>query len=227
MVEKLVSFINIDDLKNKKKAGIFLASVGALQFIILTIIAVFTYPRPYNFIMEQFSILGLLDANWPSRFQGGFPQPPLPNPISSVLFIIAIIIVAISMIPFWILLPPLFEADKKTKILSKIGSIIGLISSPFLVGVAFPADVYFTIHMFGALSFFFLFSIAIFTYSIAILLNESYPNINGIFGIIVCAVGVAYIFVPLSPLNAFHQKITVYLFISWAFIQALRLWNEV
>ncbi len=59
----MVNFISLEDLKDKKRASIFFAGLGAILFIIITIVAVFFYPRPYNFFMEQFSILGITDAN--------------------------------------------------------------------------------------------------------------------------------------------------------------------
>lgn len=227
----LVTFISLDDLKNKKRALIFFSGIGAIQFIIMTIIAMFFYPRPYNFFFDHLSVLGFLDANFtPISFRFGLrlPRgPPLLNPISSVIFIITLIIAGIAMIPFWILMQSLFKEKRITKVISRVGSIIGLISSPFLMGVAFPADVFFAIHAISTMLFFLLFAAAIIVYTIVIFLKEDYPNRYAIFGVIIGAVAILYIFIPYTIFNAFHQKISVYLFVAWPLFQAIKLWKEV
>ncbi|NHI91238.1 MAG: hypothetical protein EAX96_01960 [Candidatus Lokiarchaeota archaeon] len=220
----MVNFITIDDLKNKKRALIFFAFIGALNFIIMTIIAMFFYPRPYNFFFDHFSSLGFLDANWSSQFFGGISRPYLPNPVSPILFVIALIIAGVAMIPLWIFLPSQFKECKLARILSWLGSGAGLISSPFLMLVGVPADYNIMLHGIGAMYFFLFFAIAIIIYVGAILLNKEYPNGYAIFGIIVGVVAIAYVFIPFSILNAFHQKVTVYLFIAWAMVQVFQVW---
>ncbi len=222
----LITFISLEDLKDKKHALIFLSGIGAISFIILTFIAMLFYPRPYNFFTDHFSMLGLINAN-PSFFGRIPPGLPLPNPISSILFMSALTITAVATVPFWIIITSLFEENRNTKILSRFGSIVGLISSPLLIGIAFPADVYLEIHSISTMWFFLLFAVAIMIYTIAIFLNENYPNEYAIFGVIVVAVAILYVFIPFTPLNAMHQKIAVYLFIAWPLLQAKKIWNEI
>jgi len=225
-VRFLVGFISLDDLKDKKHLLIFFAGMGAILFIILTFIAMIFYPRPYNFFNDHFSMLGLMNAN--PLFFGRIPQGlPLANPISSILFMSALIITSIATVPFWIIIPSLFGANRNTKILSQVGSIVGLISSPLLNGIAFPADIYLEIHSFSTMWFFLLFAVAIMIYTIAIFLNGNYPNLYAFFGVIVVVVAILYVFVPFSPLNAMHQKLAVYLFIAWPLVQAKKIWNEI
>ena len=86
---KLITFISLEDLKDTRHALIFFSGIGAILFIILTFIAMLFFPRPYNFFTDHFSLLGLMDVN-ASFFPRIPPGPPLPNPISSVLFILAL-----------------------------------------------------------------------------------------------------------------------------------------
>jgi len=231
--EFMVKLISLEDLTGWKRKGIFITLICGIQFIFVTIIAMFFYPRPYNFIMDHFSTLGLLDGN--ASF-GGPALPFLANPISSVMFMITVIVTAVAIIPFWIVMPFVNEERKSTKLMSWGGSIIGLASVPFLMMVAIPADVELFLHAIGALGFFALFAVAIIFYTVALFFNEKYDNRLAIIGLIAIFIGFSYAIIGnfysfLPPVfaysNAFHQKIAVYSFIIWALLQIVIIWKDI
>ncbi len=120
--------------------------VGCIQFIILTIIAMFTFPGGthgdpgsvgYNFFENFFSDLG-----------GTVTPSSLPNPISSVLFFIALFAIGALTIPFLLIVPSIFKINKVSSILSWFGTIIGVISVIGFIGVAFtPWNLYLQGHI--------------------------------------------------------------------------------
>ena len=231
--EFMVNLISLEDLNGWKRKGIFITLVCGIQFIFVTLIAMFFYPRPYNFIMDHFSMLGLLDANAGALGSG---LPYLANPISSVMFMVTVIVTAVAIIPFWIVMPFVNEERKSTKIMSWSGSIFGLASVPFLMMVAIPADVEIILHSVGALGFFALFAVAIIFYTVALFLNEKYDNKLVIIGIVAIFIGFSYAIIGnfyayLPPVfsysNAFHQKLAVYSFIIWALIQIFIIWKDI
>ena len=229
----MVTMIKLEDLQGWKRKGIFITLICGIQFIIVTLIAMFFYPRPYNFIMDHFSRLGMLDAN-ATFFGSGLPY--LPNNISIIMFIITILVTAVGIIPFWFVMPSVYDEKKSTKILSWGGSLFGIASAPFLMLVAVPADFNAILHTVGALGFFLLFAIAIIIYTVGLLLNEKYDNKLIAMGIIAMVIGFSYAIIGnfydfLPPVfaysNAFHQKLAVYSFITWALIQIFIIWKDI
>ena len=220
-----MGLITLEDLKSPKKLGVFISIIGATQFIVITLIAMFYYPGGYNFFFNYFSTLGLTMTS-PTH-----TLPNAPNVISFVMFFIAIIIAAISIIPFFLIIRTLFKDEKKTNIIAWAGSIVGIVSSPFLMGVAiFPANLYTGktgLHALSAQYFFIIFAVAIIVYSIAILLNKDYPNGYAIFSIIIAIMAILYAVIDMGILDAFMQKMVVYSFITWVLIQALKVWQIV
>ncbi len=229
----MVNLIHLEDLDGWKRKGVFFTLIGGIQFIFITIIAMFFYPRPYNFVLDHFSSLGFLDANFSSYYTG---LPYLANPISSVMFIITILLVSVTIIPLWLVLPFVYNERTSTKIMSWGGSFFGLASVPFLMLVAIPADVEIILHTIGALGFFLLFAIAIIIYTVALFLNDKYNNKLAIIGFIAMFIGFSYAIIGnfydfLPPIfaysNAFHQKLAVYSFIIWAMIQIVIVWKDI
>ncbi len=150
------------------------------------------------------------------------------NSFSSTLFIIALTLVGIFMIPTWLILPSLFKESSYQKITSFLGSGFGLLVSPLLIGVAiFPMDTELDLHMFFARYMFLAFGTAILIYSIAILLNKSYANYYAIFGLAIFILVLIYVFGNLDTIGPFVQKVIVYSYIIWAFIQVFRIWPSV
>ena len=83
---------------------------GALQFIILTIIAMLFVPGGYDFLKYPFSYLSLTTING------------IPNTIARPLSVIAGLGAAIALVPFWIIMITLFTKPIIAKILSLVGS---------------------------------------------------------------------------------------------------------
>lgn len=213
----IVVGLNLEDLKSWKRMGCLIAVVGTLQMIVLTFIAMIIYPDGYSFTEHYFSHLGL------TRTPDGNP-----NSFSQALFIIALVVAAIALIPFWIVMTTIFSDLEGIKYFIYFGSILGLLSSPFLIGVAiFPGDTHGALHSMSARNFFLLFAIAILVYSIAIFFNKDYQNIYAIVGIIFSIIIVLFIFRFFSAINPIMQKTIIYGFCLWGVFQITKIWKEV
>ena len=161
--------------KNWKYWAFIIAIFGPIQFIILTVVAMFfykggTYIDPstsqYLFWYNYFSDLGRLVSH------SGFP-----NRISFILFTIALALWGLSQILFFITFPYFFIYSKKLKRFSITGSIFGIFMGVFYVGIAFaPSDLMNSLHdLFAVLGFGSGF-ICIILYSIVIFQDSNYPN---------------------------------------------------
>ena len=115
----------IDIIKLKSIDGTnfaFLVSVfGPIQFVIITFIAMFTFPRPYQFFGDFFSTLGLTAI-----------ENDIPNDVSSFLFIVALMLATLSLIPTWFLLWKNFRSTRLETVFSTLGSYFGLLCAPCL-----------------------------------------------------------------------------------------------
>jgi len=148
--------------------------VGALLFLVFTIVGMFTYAggthsNPdspgYSFFRNFFSSLGMTVApNGES------------NTVSLVLFILAMFCAGLALIVYFIVEPKFFWDSLPLKMLSSLGSIFGVIAGAFFIGVAFPGDLYPDLHGFFTLNAFRTFLIAVIFYLIAILINRRYPK---------------------------------------------------
>jgi len=179
-----------------------------LQFLLLTFLAALFYPGGFDFFGYYFSDLGAVVA-----------RNGEPNSISSVLFPVTLTLVALALIPFWLIIHSLFKESRVEKVLSILGSALGLISSPFIIGVAlFPIDIQLETHILLTLTFFSLFVLATLLYSIAIILNRNYPNYFGIVGLALFAIALVILMDPLAPYVAFLQTIVIYGYFIWVLI---------
>lgn len=201
-----------------KKVGLLIGAIGILQFIALTVFAMFLYPDGYSFMGDFFSTLGRTVT------YGGAPNMPCRT-----LFVIACVGAGATIVPFWLILPDFFIKSKKTKQLSLVGSACGVAASPFLMLLAlFTTDTQYDPHIVSSILFFLLFGIAVLIYSVAIFLNEDYPNAFGLYGIALTITIVLYATAFFNtPLNPPIQKVIVYAIIFWAFLQISYLWNRV
>jgi hypothetical protein len=196
-----------------KKIGAYLGIIGGLIFVIVTIIAMFTYPGGYSFLDNYFSELGLTETNG---------QPSMLN---YALFSIACTSVAICLIPFMLTIRTEFQETTTLKVLSGVGTILGIASAPNLSALAlFAADIYPTEHGTFTLLFFLLITLGIFAYSIAILLNTSYLNLYALFGfiaVIICFLLIGAFFSPIFAFfgSALWQKVSVYALVLWSVFQ--------
>ena len=190
--------------------------IGGTFFILTTIIAMFFYPGSYNFATNFFSDLGMTSSSTNHE----------PNPISSVLFLLACTVVGASLIPFWIVMTRLFSEVHITKYISYLGSIAGLISSVLLMGVGiFPMDTAILAHFISAGAFFISLSIAIIIYSIAIFLDKNYRKIYGFIGIGFSLFIILYLCRVFFLIDPLAQKIVVYGYITWAVFQLSKIWK--
>ncbi|MGY5852195.1 MAG: DUF998 domain-containing protein [Candidatus Thorarchaeota archaeon] len=181
---------------------------GVLQFFLLTFLAAFFYPGGYDYLNYYFSDLGAVTA-----------RNSDVNTTSAILFFIALATVSITLVPFWLGLFKFFSQSRVERISSLLGSVMGLICSPVLIGVAlFTIDTQLEIHFVLVLVQFSLFSFAILLYSIAILLGRRYSNLYGLVGLIVLAIGVVLMVDPIGPYAALLQKIAVYSYFLWVMV---------
>jgi len=219
----MVKIITLNDLKTWRRKACFLALLGGIGFIVTTLIAMFFYPGGYSFFGDYFSDLGTF-------YVGG-----VPNPVSRILFIIACIWAGLSLILFWIALRTLFKQDKKTKITSSIGSILGLISSPFLILLSiFGYDYYTSEHFYTTMFYFLFFALAVLVYTLAILINKEYPHrkVSGIVSTIFSIILIFYVFsffkiYSFGNFGALVQKLIVYGLVLWTTFQIIVIWKEI
>jgi len=188
---------------------------GVVQFLLLTFFAALVYPGGYDYFGYYFSDLGAVMS-----------KSGEPNLISAALFSLALTIVALSLIPFWLTLRSIFIESRVDRILSTIGAISGLISSPFIIGVAlFPIDTQLDIHIQATLIFFSLFVTSTILYSLAILTSRNHSNYFGLAGFVLFAVSLAIFVDPLAPHVAFLQTIVTYGYFVWVLTQTFLVWR--
>lgn len=200
-----------------KRFSALLGILGGIIFIIVTFVAMLTYPRGYSFFDNYFSELGLTITNG------------TPSMLNYVLFIIACSSPALCLIPFLFAMQTVFTETKLLSILSWIGTILGIASAPNLAFLAiFAADVQMALHGLTTLLFFILITLGILVYSIAILLNKEYPNLYAIIGlvvVIICFLLIGAAFIPVFDFfgSALWQKVSVYALILWSAFQGYHL----
>ena len=208
--------------------------IGCGLFVLLTVIAMFTYPGGtyteeatvgYNFFRNFFSDLGRVTA----------PNGQ-PNTISLILFFFALTIAGIGLIFFFIAFHQFFKTDQTGNWVSLLGTTIGVVSGLCFVGIACaPYDLFLNIHydlVFWAFRTF-LFTVGI--YAFVIFRQDVYPRHYGWIFVAFAVFLAAYIglleFGPESStpsglvIQATGQKIIVYISIisvmaqSWAAYQ--------
>ncbi|MFX1304807.1 MAG: hypothetical protein ACFE9X_15745 [Promethearchaeota archaeon] len=166
-----------------KKWTSILDIIGSVQFIILTSIAMFfytggTYVDPtttnYQFLYNVFSDLGRTIAHSGNS-----------NRIAFILFFITLSIWGFLQIPFFITFTFLFKQSKNLRILSYIGSLLGIIAGICYIGIAFtPSNLLYQIHDFFVIAAFSSIFISIIIYSITIYQSREFSNFYAIILII-------------------------------------------
>jgi len=206
---------SIENFDRYKKIACIISLFGVIQFLFLTFLAAFFYPGGYDYFNYFFSDLGAEMAR-----NGEL------NLISSSLFFITLIGISICFIPFWLISHILF-VNKYSNLLSKIGLVLGLSSTPFIITIALcPLDIKFELHLIASLIVLFDFMIAIFLYSIAIIISGKYSKSLGFIGFAVVVVSIGLIINPFAPYGAFLQKIIFYCYFSWVLIPTYLVWNS-
>ncbi|KXH70554.1 MAG: hypothetical protein AM326_04110 [Candidatus Thorarchaeota archaeon SMTZ-45] len=193
---------NLPDLAGVTR-GIVL--FGVFQFFFLTFLAAFFYPGGYDYFNYYFSELGAVLAGNSEA-----------NTVSATLFFIALTTVSITLILFWLGLLKHFNKSRIENILSFIGSGMGLLCTPLLIGVALnPIDTQLETHFVFVMAHFILFSLAILVYSIVFIVNRQKSWHFALLGLIVLTLGVFLMVNPMSPNAAFLQKVIVYSYFIW------------
>ena len=149
---------------------------ACLQFVVLTAIAMWVYPggstpdpssRRYSFFTNFFSDLGLTVT------EGGHP-----NWLSFVLFAVALTVVGLGLVVYFVSAPQFFWRTGLQRVLSVLGSFFGVAAGISYIGVAFaPANLVPGWHMIFTVSAFELFLVAAVFYAIATLLMPAYPRL--------------------------------------------------
>ena len=185
------------DLKITNKNAYKIELIGIVLYVIFIALAMLTYAggtqdnpsNPgYSFWYNTFSDSGRTVAH-----NGE------PNITALVFFSIAISISAITLIPFFIVLPRLFNEDSLEKKFTKIGGYLGILSSIAMIGVMFtPADISYIPHMvFAILSYFSNLGTFI-AYTIAIYRSKSFSSMYNYYFIIALVVFVVSLVIGLS-----------------------------
>ncbi len=190
--------------------------LGVVQFFLLTFLAVFFYPGGFDYFGYYFSDLGASVA-----------KNGEPNPISSTVFSVTVITVALTLIPFWLIVRSLLTESRFEKVLSMLGSFLGLISFPFLIGVALsPIDTQLETHILMTLIFFSLFVLATLLYSVAIMFSQDYSSYFGLLGLVLFSISVVILVDPLAAYVPFLQTIVLYGYFAWVIIQTFVVWRR-
>lgn len=158
------------------------------------------YSRGYLFWYNYFSDLGRIVAH-----------SGVPNTISWILFTITLTLWGLSQIPFFLEFPKFFRNSKKLRIASIIGSIFGILTGLFYIGVAFtPSDIIDPLHDFFVVLGFGSIFICIILYSFVILNEKDYPQFYGkIFVISATILGVYYIIILLLVNTSITSKLLI------------------
>lgn len=212
-----------------------LVMIGCVQFVVLTILAMFLYPggtfsdptrAGYSFFHNFFSELGL------TRTHAG-----APNTASFVLFTVALTLAGAGLALFFVAFAQFFSRSLAGKVLSRVGALVGALAGACFIGVAFtPADLYREAHGLFVLWAFRLFPLAVILYTSAMFREPGYPRrfatVFVVFGLLL----VAYLLLmttgpaPYTPdglvTQATGQKVIVYASIIAVFIQALGAWRR-
>ena len=204
------------EIKDIGRAACIVSLLGVVQFFLLTFLAALFYPGGFDYFGYYFSDLGAVVA-----------KNGEPNSISSTLFAVTVTVVALTLIPFWLIIRSLLTKSKLEKTLSMLGSALGLTTFPFLIGVAIsPIDTQLETHILMTLIFFSLFVFATLLYSIAFILNQDYPNYSGLVGLVLFVVSMIVLVDPLATYVPFLQTIVLYGYFAWVLIQTSLAWRR-
>ena len=203
--------------------------LAAILFVLLTLIAMPLYAggtrtdpsNPgYSFFRNFFSSLGLILA----------PNGE-PNTVSAVLFFFALSVAGLGLVVYFIVEPQFFWHRRSIRILSILGSIVGVFTGLCFMGVAFtPADLFLEAHKWFVINAFRSFLVVVLFYTLAIFLNRDYPNVYAVVYMVYAVMLAAYIWLLFSGIGfdtpegemiqAVGQKTIVYAAIICMLIQS-------
>ena len=214
---------------NWRRWAFILGMAGCVQFVILTVVAMFLYPggsyaneetTGYSFWINFFSDLGRTQT---------FSEHS--NAASMSLFITALSLASLTLVAAFVAMPHLFAQNRTARKLSVAGSIFGVVSAVAYLGIAcMPADVNLTVHRVFVQIAFSTFLLVVVLYSAAILRNRDYPNFYAFAYIGFALILAAYLVLLFGGprietdegvrIQATGQKIVVYAEIGCMFIQS-------
>jgi hypothetical protein len=152
--------------------------IGCGLFVLLTVAAMFTYPgglytgeltTQYEFFRNFFSDLGRITV-----------EDGRPNTTSAILFFLALSIAGLGLIFFFIAFRQFFMTDRTAKIVSLIGTLMGVASGIFFIGIAgAPYDLFLDIHYQFVFWAFRTFLVAVSIYAFLIFRQDIYPRRYG------------------------------------------------
>jgi hypothetical protein len=158
------------------KQKVFLFEIlGCIIYVVLIFLAMLFYPggtptnpdtQGYSFWENWLSDLGLIKSHSGEN-----------NIVSMIFFTIALTIWGLSLIPFFLALRTLFTEKQIEKILSTIGSFLGIIAAIGLIGIAYtPADILGLLHIiFVYIAYLSLFILGV-LYSITLFRSKILPR---------------------------------------------------
>ena len=215
----------------KAQKGIFITTIfNTLLFIVLTILSMIVYPggtqmnpgaSRYLFFENFFSDLGRTET-----FNG------TSNIFSRIFFVCALVILGVSLLLYFLFIIRLFDSSKKTRVLSILGSISGIVAAiNFILLGIISLDMNDIAH--GTFTFiaFIATVIAIIFYTIVVFNDNDYPNVFAWIFIVCSVISISYIIIlfgggtsgPLSnlTLQSITQKLVVYIQILTFTVQAI------
>ena len=158
---------SIVSLINERRILIFIPRLVSIFFIILQFLGMLVYPggtihdidtNGYSFTSNFFSDMGAYSA-----------RNGAPNYLSMILFSLSLMLVGVTFVFYYLVLPKIMGNNKINYILSWVGTFFAFCGSICLVGTGLtPTDLVFDAHVFFANNIFHSFLITAFCYSIVI-----------------------------------------------------------
>ncbi len=218
------------DSHQKTRRAYLIITLGCGVFILLTSIAMLTYSggavdnhtvQGYSFTRDFLSNLGMITA-----------LSGKPNWVSAVLFFISLTAAGACLVVFFILFPRFFQANRFEKVLSLIGSVLGVLAGISFIGIAFaPADIARPAHVQFVIWAFRLFPLAVLYYVPVMFVDKQYPKVFAWVFAVFCLLLIGYyLLITNGPgftspqglvIQAVGQKIIAYASIISIFIQSL------
>lgn len=192
---------------------------AAVQFVLLTVVAMLLYPggtiadptaERYLFFHNFFSDLGRTAVSDGEA-----------NVLSAILFVIALTGAGLALVWFFLAAPRLVRRSRAGRALSLLGSIFGLVSGLAFVGVAWtPANLWLAPHHFFVATAFEAFLVVALFYTAAIFLDRGYPNVYALVFLVFAGLLAGYLVLLFSGprpdsaeglmIQATGQKVIVY-----------------
>ena len=190
-----------------------------LGFLALTTLGMFIYPGGTNF--DKTTVGYSFFTNFFSDLGRTVAHNGTPNGIASPLFALAMTLAGIGLALFFVSFARLFTRPMWARVVSSIGTVLGVLAGVCFVGVGFtPSNVRGPLHGLFVLSGFILFFLATLFYIAAILGSRAYPHRAALAFVVFAVLLAAYIWLQFNGprgrsfnatvVQATGQKIIVY-----------------